>query len=239
VIAAMLISTFMAAAEVTVISTAMPTIVARLRGFDLFTWAFGVYLLGQAVTTPIYGRLADLDGHRAVYLGSMVLFLVGSLLCGLAWSMPALIVFRAIQGLGGGGLMPLATMVISDVTAPADRPRLLSYVTGVWGIAAIIGPLIGSLCISTVGWPFVFWTNLPIGAITITFVMCNLVCRTGDGLWCWWPACRSVPVSGPPAWSSPSRCRRPRPGRIAAGPRRSIISPGSSARRWGRRHSAA
>jgi MFS family permease len=174
IVTAMLISTFMAAAEVTVISTAMPTIVARLGGFDLFTWAFGVYLLGQAVTTPIYGRLADLYGHRAVYLGSTALFLVGSLLCGLAWSMPALIVFRAIQGLGAGGLMPLATMIISDVAVPADRPRLLSYVTGIWGIAAILGPLIGSLCVSTVGWPFVFWINLPIGAITIALVMRNL-----------------------------------------------------------------
>ena len=174
IVAAMLISTFMAAAEVTVISTAMPTIVGRLGGFDLFTWAFGVYLLGQAVTTPIYGRLADLYGRRAVYLGSTALFLGGSLLCGLAWSMPALIVFRAIQGLGGGGLVPLATMIISDVAKPADRPRLLSYGAGIWGIAAILGPLIGSLCVSTVGWPFVFWINLPVGAITIALVMRNL-----------------------------------------------------------------
>ena len=174
VIAAMLISTFMAAAEVTIISTAMPTIVARLGGFNLFTWAFGIYLLGQAVTTPIYGRLADLYGRRIVYLGSTLLFLAGSLLCGLAWSMPALIVFRAVQGLGGGGLVPLATTIISDVSPPAGRTRALSYVSGIWGIAAIVGPMLGSLCVGTVGWPFVFWINLPVGAVTLALVARHL-----------------------------------------------------------------
>ncbi len=173
VVAAMLISTFMSAAEVTVISTAMPTIVSRLGGFDLFTWAFGVYLLGQAITTPIYGRLADLYGRRAVYLGSTALFLLGSLLCGLAWSMPSLILFRAIQGLGGGGLLPLATTIIGDVVDPADRPRVLGYTSGVWGIAAIAGPLIGSVCVGTIGWPWVFWLNLPIGAFTMLMVARN------------------------------------------------------------------
>ena len=173
VVAAMLISTFMSAAEVTVISTAMPTIVSRLGGFDLFTWAFGVYLLGQAITTPIYGRLADLYGRRVVYLGSTALFLLGSLLCGLAWSMPSLILFRAIQGLGGGGLLPLATTIIGDVVDPADRPRVLGYTSGVWGVAAIAGPLIGSVCVGTIGWPWVFWLNLPIGAFTMLMVTRN------------------------------------------------------------------
>ena len=166
----MLVSTFMSAAEVTVISTAMPTIVSRLGGFDLFTWAFGIYLLGQAITTPIYGRLADLYGRRSVYLGSTALFLLGSLLCGFAWSMPSLIVFRALQGLGGGGLLPLATTIIGDVCPPADRPRVLGYTSGMWGIAAIAGPLIGSLCVGTIGWPWVFWLNLPIGVITMVLV---------------------------------------------------------------------
>lgn len=170
IVAAMLISTFMSAAEVTVISTAMPTIVSRLGGFDLFTWAFSIYLLGQAVTTPIYGRLADMYGRRNVYLGSTAVFLLGSLLCGFAWSMPSLILFRAIQGLGGGGLLPLATTIIADVTDPADRPRVLGYTSGMWGIAAIAGPLIGSLCVGTIGWPWVFWLNLPIGALTMAMV---------------------------------------------------------------------
>jgi len=170
IIAAMLISTFMAAVEVTVISTAMPTIVGQLGGFDLFTWAFGVYLLGQAVTTPIYGRLADQYGRKRIYILSVALFLLGSLLCGLAWSMGSLIAFRAVQGIGGGGLIPLANTIISDISRPADRPRTLGYVSGVWGVSAIIGPLLGSFFVGTLGWPFVFWVNLPIGLLTAILV---------------------------------------------------------------------
>ena len=170
IVGAMLISTFMAAVEVTVISTAMPTIVGQLGGFDLFTWAFGVYLLGQAVTTPIYGRLADQYGRKRVYIASVAVFLLGSLLCGFAWSMASLIAFRAVQGLGGGGLIPLAATIISDVSNPADRPRALGYVSGIWGISAIIGPLLGSFFVGTLGWPFVFWVNLPIGLLTVALV---------------------------------------------------------------------
>ena len=170
IIAAMLISTFMAAVEVTVISTAMPTIVAKLGGFRLFSWTFGIYLLTQAVMTPLYGRLADSFGRRAVYLGSTALFLVGSLLCGCAWSMVSLIVFRAIQGIGGGGLAPMATTIIGDICKPADRARIMGYVSGIWGIAAIVGPLLGAFFVHTLGWPFVFWVNLPIGLVTMTMV---------------------------------------------------------------------
>jgi multidrug resistance protein len=174
IIAAMLISTFMAAVEVTVISTAMPTIVAKLGGFRLFSWTFGIYLLTQAVMTPLYGRLADSFGRRTVYLGSTALFLVGSLLCGCAWSMVSLIVFRAIQGIGGGGLAPLATTIIGDVCKPQDRARIMGYVSGIWGIAAVAGPLLGAFFVHTLGWPFVFWVNLPIGLITMTMVWRHL-----------------------------------------------------------------
>lgn len=189
VVAAMLISTFMAAIEVTVISTAMPTIVARLGGFSLFSWAFGIYLLMQAVTTPLYGRLADMYGRKPVYIGCTALFLVGSLACGLAWSMPSLIVFRALQGLGGGGLAPLATTIIGDVTPPEDRPRAVGYISGIWGIAAIIGPLVGALFVHSLGWPFVFWVNLPIGVTTITLVMRFLKEAP--------PTPHKVPIDGP------------------------------------------
>jgi EmrB/QacA subfamily drug resistance transporter len=170
VIAAMLISTFMAAVEVTVISTAMPTIVAKLGGFSLFSWAFGAYLLTQAVVTPLYGRLADSFGRKRVYLVSAGLFLVGSLLCGCAWSMASLIAFRAVQGIGGGGLAPLASIIIGDVSAPPERPRMMGYVSGIWGISAIIGPLLGAFFVRSLGWPFVFWVNLPIGLIAMAMV---------------------------------------------------------------------
>ncbi|TLU73376.1 MFS transporter [Lichenicoccus roseus] len=175
VIAAMLISSFMAAIEVTVISTAMPTIVARLGGFSLFSWAFGAYLLTQAVVTPIYGRCADSFGRKPVYLASAALFLAGSLLCGCAWSMPSLILFRAMQGIGGGGLVPLATTIIGDVSEPADRPRMMGYVSGIWGISAIVGPLLGAFFVNSpggvFGWPFVFWINLPIGLAAMAMVV--------------------------------------------------------------------
>lgn len=170
VIGAMLISTFMAAIEVTVISTAMPTIVAELGGFSLFSWAFGSYLLTQAVVTPLYGRLADSYGRKRVYLASASLFLLGSLLCGCARSMLALILFRAIQGIGGGGLTPLATTIIGDVSEPADRPRMLGYVSGIWGISAIVGPLLGAFFVNSLGWPFVFWVNVPIALIAMAMV---------------------------------------------------------------------
>jgi len=170
VIGAMLVSTFMAAVEVTVISTAMPTIVAQLGGFSLFSWAFGAYLLTQAVATPLYGRLADSYGRKRVYLGSVTLFLVGSLLCGCAWSMVSLVLFRAIQGIGGGGLVPMATTIIGDVSEPADRPRMMGYVSGIWGISAIVGPLLGAFFVNSLGWPFVFWVNLPIGIVAMTMI---------------------------------------------------------------------
>ena len=215
VITAMLVSTFMSAAEVTVISTAMPTIVSRLGGFDLFTWAFGIYLLGQAITTPIYGRLADLYGRRVVYLGSTTLFLLGSLLCGFAWSMPALIVFRGIQGLGGGGLLPLATTIIGDVCDPKDRPRVLGYTSGIWGIAAIAGPLIGSLCVGTIGWPWVFWLNLPIGAVTIMLVARYFAepPRTARKAAWTWPAAPCSRAEWAPEWRRWCSGRRSAAGR--------------------------
>ena len=119
ILSAMLMSTFMAAVEGTVISTAMPTIVERLGDFALFSWAFGIYLLAQAVTTPLYGRLADSYGRKRVFLASTTLFLIGSVLCGCAWSMGSLIAFRGLQGLGGGGLVPLAITIIGDVTRPS------------------------------------------------------------------------------------------------------------------------
>lgn len=170
IISAILISTFMAAVEVTVISTAMPVIVGKLGGFHLFSWVFGIYLLTQAVMTPLYGRIADSFGRRTVYLGSTGLFLVGSLLCGCAHSMIWLVIFRAIQGIGGGGLAPLGVTIIGDVCAPEDRPRVMGYVSGVWGIAAIAGPLLGAFFVHTLGWQFCFWVNLPIGLVTMTMI---------------------------------------------------------------------
>ena len=114
--------------------------------------------------------MADSYGRKRVYLLSAGLFLAGSLLCGMAWSMMSLIFFRAVQGIGGGGLVPLASTIIGDVSEPAERPRMMGYVAGIWGISAIVGPLLGAFFVNSLGWPFVFWVNLPIGISAMAMV---------------------------------------------------------------------
>ena len=162
---------FMAAIESTIVATAMPTIVAELGGFQLFSWVFGIYLLTQAVTIPIYGRLADLHGRKRVFAAGAALFLVGSALCGLAWNMIALISFRALQGVGAGAIMPIATTIVADIYAPADRARMQGYLSSVWGVSAIIGPVLGAFIVEHLSWSIIFWINMPIGAAAIAMIM--------------------------------------------------------------------
>ncbi|HYM01372.1 MAG TPA: MDR family MFS transporter [Stellaceae bacterium] len=163
ILAATMMAMFMAAVESTIVSTAMPTIVAELGGFHLLSWVFAAYLLTQAVTIPIYGRLADLYGRKGMLLAGSGIFLAGSLLCGFARDMPSLILFRALQGLGAGAIMPVATTIIGDLYPPAERGRVQGYLSSIWGISAVIGPLLGAFLVQNVGWATVFWVNLPIG----------------------------------------------------------------------------
>jgi EmrB/QacA subfamily drug resistance transporter len=169
VLLAVMMATFMAAMESTIVATAMPTIVSALGGFRLFSWAFAAYLLTQAVTIPIYGRLADLYGRKRVFFAGAGLFMVASTLCGLAWAMVPLILFRALQGAGAGAIQPIATTIIGDIYSPTERARIQGYISGVFGVAAIIGPMLGAFLVQHVTWSLVFWINLPIGAVT--FVM--------------------------------------------------------------------
>jgi EmrB/QacA subfamily drug resistance transporter len=169
VLLAVMMATFMAAMESSIVATAMPSIVAALGGFRLFSWAFAAYLLTQAVTIPIYGRLADLYGRKRVFFAGAGLFLVASTLCGLAWAMVPLILFRALQGAGAGAIQPIATTIIGDIYQPEERARIQGYISGVFGVAAIIGPMLGAFLVQHVTWSLVFWINLPIGAVT--FVM--------------------------------------------------------------------
>jgi len=172
VLLAVMMATFMAAMESTIVATAMPTIVAALGGFRLFSWAFAAYLLTQAVTIPIYGRLADLYGRKRVFFAGAGLFMAASTLCGLAWAMVPLILFRALQGAGAGAIQPIATTIIGDIYRPVERARIQGYISGVFGVAAIIGPMLGAFLVQHVTWSLVFWINLPIGAAT--FVMFGL-----------------------------------------------------------------
>src|SRR5687768_3858319 len=129
---AMMLSLFMASMEATVIATAMPTIVSELGGLEIYSWAFSIYMLASTTTVPIFGKLSDIYGRRAIYAISITFFLVGSLLCGMAQTMGQLIAFRAIQGLGAGGMLPLTFIVIGDIFSLEQRARIQGVFSSVW-----------------------------------------------------------------------------------------------------------
>jgi EmrB/QacA subfamily drug resistance transporter len=162
---AALASVFITAVESTIVATAMPTIVGKLGGFDLLSWVFTAYLLTQAVTIPIYSRLSDLYGRKPILLIGIALFLIGSILCGFAWSMMSLVVFRIMQGLGAGALTPVSRTLIGDIYHGAERARMQGYVSSVFVSAAVFGPVIGAFLASHTIWPMVFWVNVPIGLV--------------------------------------------------------------------------
>jgi multidrug resistance protein len=162
---AALASVFITQIESTIVATAMPTIVGEIGGFDLLSWVFTIYLLTQAVTTPIYGRLSDLYGRKPILLFGIGLFIVASMLCGLAWNMPSLIFFRAIQGLGAGAISPVGRTLIGDIYHGADRARMQGYVSGVFIGSAVLGPIVGAFIVAHTIWQMVFWFNVPLGLI--------------------------------------------------------------------------
>ncbi|MGD0103672.1 MAG: MDR family MFS transporter [Rhodopila sp.] len=170
VLAACLIATFMAAVESTIVATIIPTIVSDLGGFSLFTWVFTIYVLTQAVTIPVYGRLADLYGRKPVFFAGTAIFLIGTILCGLAWNMPSLVGFRALQGCGAGAIQPIASTILGDIYTPAERGRIQGLVSSVFGVSAVIGPSLGAFLVAHLSWRFVFWVNVPIGIGAIVMI---------------------------------------------------------------------
>ena len=167
VLAALMITIALIALEATVLATAVPTIVSDLGGYTQFPWLFSAYLLTQAATVPIYGRLSDMVGRRPIILVGIGLFLAGSILCGLAWSMPALIIARAVQGLGAGAIQPAAMTIVGDIYTVAERAKVQGYIASVWGMSSVVGPLIGGLFTEYVSWRWIFFVNLPIGALAV------------------------------------------------------------------------
>jgi len=163
VVAALMLTVGLAAIDSTIVATAVPQIVADLGGFSLFPWIFSIYLLTQAVTVPIYGRLSDIFGRKPVLLVGVTGFLGGSILCAVAWSMVALIVFRGVQGLAAGAILPTTTTIIGDLYEPAERGRIQGYISSVWGISAIVGPALGGFFAQYWTWRGIFWLNVPIG----------------------------------------------------------------------------
>jgi MFS family permease len=158
---------FMGAVEASIVATAMPTIVGDLGGFHLFGWVFGIYVLAQSVTIPIFGRIADLYGRKRTFQASAVIFLVGSALCGFATDMRMLILFRAIQGIGAGGAIPVANTIVGDIYEAGDRARMQGYLSTIWGVSAVAGPVLGAFLIANLSWATVFWVNIPIGLFSI------------------------------------------------------------------------
>jgi EmrB/QacA subfamily drug resistance transporter len=171
VTAACMAAMFVAAVEGTIVATAAPTIVAQLGDFRLFSWVFAAYFLMQAVTTPIYGRLADIYGRRRAFLAGCGLFLVGSVACGFAGGMMQLVLFRAIQGVGAGAIQPIATTIIGDIYTPAERARVQGWLSSVWGIAALVGPVLGAFIVEHAHWGLVFWINVPIGLAAMVMIV--------------------------------------------------------------------
>jgi MFS family permease len=163
VLASVIASNFMIAIEATIVSTAMPQIAAQLGGLQLYSWVFAAFLLTQTATTVVFGKLSDLRGRKLVMMSGIAIFLIGSILCGLAWSMPALIAFRLVQGVGAGAVQPVAMTIVGDLYTVHERGKIQGWLSSVWALSAVLGPLVGSLIIQRWSWAWIFWMNLPIG----------------------------------------------------------------------------
>jgi EmrB/QacA subfamily drug resistance transporter len=162
VLLALMLATTLVALDSTIIATAVPSIVSSIGGFAQFPWLFSIYLLAQAVTVPVYGKLADLFGRKPVILFGIGLFLLGSIMCGSAWNMPMLIAFRVVQGLGAGAVQPMAVTIAGDLYSVEERARVQGYLASVWGISAVVGPTLGGVFSEYVSWRWIFFVNIPL-----------------------------------------------------------------------------
>jgi MFS family permease len=162
VMMSLMLMTFLSAVEGTIVSTAIPRITSDLSGVELVSWVYAIYMLATAVSTPIYGKLADLFGRKKVLLIGATIFLVGSALCGVVTSMEQLIFFRALQGIGAGAVMPITMTIIGDLYSEAkDRAKAQGWMSAVWGVSGVIGPLVGGFLVDSLSWRYIFFLNVP------------------------------------------------------------------------------
>ncbi|GAA2152776.1 MFS transporter [Kitasatospora kazusensis] len=177
-IGALLLAMLLAALDQTIVSTALPTIVSDLGGLEHLSWVVTAYLLASTAATPLWGKLGDMYGRKRFFQASIVIFLVGSALCGISQNMGELIAFRAVQGLGGGGLMVLSQAIVGDLVPPRDRGKYQGLFGAVFGVTSVLGPLLGGVFVDNLSWRWVFYINLPIGAVALAVIA--TVLHTGD-----------------------------------------------------------
>ena len=170
-VASLMLAMFLSAMESTIVATAMPSIVSSLGGFADYTWVFSVFLLTQTATIPLYGKLADLYGRRRVFAAGTGSFILGSLACGGSGTMTQLILARAMQGIGAGAVQPIATTIIGDIFTLRERARMQGWLSSVWAVASIVGPLLGGFIVERLHWEWIFLINVPMGLLAITGVV--------------------------------------------------------------------
>ena len=170
VVAGLLLGMFVGALDQTIVSTAMPTIVTELGGFEFYVWVFSAYMIATVVATPIFGKLSDIYGRKIFFQLGLFIFLLGSILCGIAESMTELIIYRAIQGIGGGALMPIAFAVIFDIFPPEKRGKMNGLFGAVFGLSSVFGPSLGAYITDYIDWRWVFYINIPIGIVALGLI---------------------------------------------------------------------
>jgi EmrB/QacA subfamily drug resistance transporter len=168
--AGIMVTLLLAALDQTIVSTALPRVVSELGGLSQYSWVFTAYLLASTVTVPLYGKLGDAYGRKPLFIIAITIFLVGSALCGAAQNMTELVIFRAVQGLGAGGLFPLALAVVGNIVPPRDRGRYQGLIGAVFAAASIIGPLVGGFIVDNTTWRWIFYVNLPVGGLALVVI---------------------------------------------------------------------
>jgi EmrB/QacA subfamily drug resistance transporter len=174
VVSALMLTLLLASLDQTIVSTALPKIASDLHGLSKYSWVATAYLLTSAVSTPLYGKISDMFGRKKIFQAAIIIFLIGSVLCGLAQNMNELIIFRGLQGLGAGGLITLVLAIIGDIVPPRQRGRYQGYFGAVFGISSVIGPLLGGFITDNLSWRWVFYVNLPIGALALMAIATRL-----------------------------------------------------------------